>query len=546
MRSGRAAGSRSPSRRAGPRTGRPPRRATATASAAADRVAGDRHRDRDRHRHADAARPGAADRRHRAVGAVGDRVPARRRRAGRRAHDRADPADRRRRRQAADGHDACRACAAAGEGGLLGLAVSPRYARDRLVYAYFTSASDNRIVRFKLGGAVRTVADRAAEGRASTTAGGSRSGPTASSTRASATRATPPTRRTADRSTARSCAWTRTAACRRATRSRLARVVAGATATSRGWRGTARERLWASEFGQNTRDEVNLIRRGRNYGWPDVEGVGRHAGRPLHQPAVTWATSEASPSGAAIIGSHLYVAALQGECVWRIPLRGASLGKPTRMLAGPLRAHPDRRGGARRHAVGRDVQPRRARLAALGRRPDHRHPCLNGRQFGRMLLTVGAGSVALCRSSRRRPGARRAVGRAGGRSPQAPPRRWATADPLAAADGGQPGRRPRDRARADPARRRAARRRAQRRHGQRRRRRASRSWRARRSRPRRQPASATGSQVQARWPDKVAPAAGTKIDESTGAVTLDAKQPGGSMKAKAENEAPHGPTRRSS
>src|SRR5689334_22374876 len=40
--------------------------------------------------------------------------------------------------------------AAAGEGGLLGLAVSPSYAQDGLVYVYFTSASDNRIVRFRL------------------------------------------------------------------------------------------------------------------------------------------------------------------------------------------------------------------------------------------------------------------------------------------------------------------------------------------------------------------------------------------------------------
>ena len=45
----------------------------------------------------------------------------------------------------------------AGEGGLLGIAVSPTYARDRLVYAYLTSASDNRIVRFKLGGRVSVV-----------------------------------------------------------------------------------------------------------------------------------------------------------------------------------------------------------------------------------------------------------------------------------------------------------------------------------------------------------------------------------------------------
>ncbi len=49
---------------------------------------------------------------------------------------------------------------------------------------------------------------------------------------------------------------------------------------------------------------------------------------------MTWSTSEASPSGAAIIGRNLYVAALQGECVWRIPLRGTSLGEPRRMLAG--------------------------------------------------------------------------------------------------------------------------------------------------------------------------------------------------------------------
>jgi len=94
----------------------------------------------------------------------------------------------------------------------------------------------------------------------------------------------------------------------------------------------ARGRLWASEFGQDTFDEVNLIRRGRNYGWPVVEGRGP-TGR-FTNPLVTWATSEASPSGAAIIGSNLYVAALRGECVWRIPLRGGSLGKPVKMLSG--------------------------------------------------------------------------------------------------------------------------------------------------------------------------------------------------------------------
>src|SRR4029079_7250442 len=34
-----------------------------------------------------------------------------------------------------------------GEGGLLGLALSPSYASDRLLFAYISTGSDNRVVR---------------------------------------------------------------------------------------------------------------------------------------------------------------------------------------------------------------------------------------------------------------------------------------------------------------------------------------------------------------------------------------------------------------
>ena len=37
-----------------------------------------------------------------------------------------------------------------GEGGLLGLALSPNFATDRYLYAYFTAAADNRIARMRL------------------------------------------------------------------------------------------------------------------------------------------------------------------------------------------------------------------------------------------------------------------------------------------------------------------------------------------------------------------------------------------------------------
>jgi glucose/arabinose dehydrogenase len=95
-----------------------------------------------------------------------------------------------------------------------------------------------------------------------------------------------------------------------------------------------RGRLWATEFGQNEFDEVNLIRRGGNYGWPEVEGRGSTAGGRFINPKVTWATSEASPSGAAIAGRTMYIGALQGDAVLRVRLNGTRARKAAPLLQG--------------------------------------------------------------------------------------------------------------------------------------------------------------------------------------------------------------------
>ena len=93
-------------------------------------------------------------------------------------------------------------------------------------------------------------------------------------------------------------------------------------------------RLWAAEFGQNTFDEVNLIQKGKNYGWPDVEGRGDTQNGKFVNPKVTWSTSESSPSGLGISKGRLFVAALGGEGLWRSRLSGPNTSKPSKLYPG--------------------------------------------------------------------------------------------------------------------------------------------------------------------------------------------------------------------
>ncbi len=92
-------------------------------------------------------------------------------------------------------------------------------------------------------------------------------------------------------------------------------------------------RLYASEFGSSSYDEVNLIKPGGNYGWPEVEGVGSDP--DFIDPIVTWSTSEASPSGMAYAKGSLWVGALQGRRLWQVPLGAdGSAGKPVARFDG--------------------------------------------------------------------------------------------------------------------------------------------------------------------------------------------------------------------
>ena len=82
--------------------------------------------------------------------------------------------------------------------------------------------------------------------------------------------------------------------------------------------------LWASEFGEQTWDELNRIEAGGNYGWPTLEG--RASDNPdagsgdgdFIDPVAVWSTDEASPSGLAWADGSLWLGALRGERLWEV------------------------------------------------------------------------------------------------------------------------------------------------------------------------------------------------------------------------------------
>jgi glucose/arabinose dehydrogenase len=91
-------------------------------------------------------------------------------------------------------------------------------------------------------------------------------------------------------------------------------------------------RLWASEFGQHTWDELNLIEAGGNYGWPVVEGVGDDD--RFIEPVAQWPTDEASPSGIAYVRDTVFLASLRGERLWQVPVPDGVAGTPTEFAPG--------------------------------------------------------------------------------------------------------------------------------------------------------------------------------------------------------------------
>jgi glucose/arabinose dehydrogenase len=223
-----------------------------------------------------------------------------------------------------------------GEAGLLGLAVSPTYDEDSLVYAYASTDRDNRVLRMEYDGRSlgrpEVVLDGIPNGYIHDggrlefgpdghlyVSTGEIGEPDLAQDRGSLAgkilRITPDGDPAPGNPDEDSPVW---------------------TLGHRNVQGLAfddEDRLWASEFGANAWDELNLIEEDLNYGWPLVEGKGDMD--EYQNPVAQWRTSEASPSGLAYAEGSLWMASLRGQRLWRVPVKeDGSIDEPQDFFVG--------------------------------------------------------------------------------------------------------------------------------------------------------------------------------------------------------------------
>lgn len=92
---------------------------------------------------------------------------------------------------------------------------------------------------------------------------------------------------------------------------------------SQGLAWNSKGQLWATEHGRSGvlsgLDELNLIERGKNYGWPTIQGNETRDG--METPKFNSASSTWAPAGAIFVGKSLFFGGLKGETLYEVVIK---------------------------------------------------------------------------------------------------------------------------------------------------------------------------------------------------------------------------------
>jgi glucose/arabinose dehydrogenase len=217
---------------------------------------------------------------------------------------------------------------AAGDGGLLGIAVSPHYAKDQTVYVYYSTATDNRIASLKLGGAPHVILKGIPHG-ATDNGGGLGFGPDGYLYAS-----------TGDAGHATSAQDRKSLAGKILRMTTTGKPVPGATSVVyaigfhdvEGLAWDQAKHLYVVDAGTKTSDNLDVIKAGANYGWPLIGTDNAPAGVP--QPIQTWPLAQSGCAGVASIDDALAAACTTGKQLWLVQLTAKAdvIGAPGAVL----------------------------------------------------------------------------------------------------------------------------------------------------------------------------------------------------------------------
>jgi glucose/arabinose dehydrogenase len=217
-----------------------------------------------------------------------------------------------------------------GDGGLLGLAVSPDYATDQTIFIYYSTAKDNRIAALKLGGVPSPIVTGIPH--SSVDNGGRLAfGPDGylyAGTGDAGNRAL-----SANRASLAGKVLRMTTAGKPAPGNPFGTLVYSygyRDVLGLAWDGN--RRLYVTDTGADGWDELNLVVPGGDYGWPAVAGIAHNP--KYRDPIVAWQPADGSCSGVAVSEQLLVAACLRGARLYAVQLTkaGGVLGAPQPVL----------------------------------------------------------------------------------------------------------------------------------------------------------------------------------------------------------------------